>query len=271
MINNSFYLYPNLVNAYSIEFGFETTQRFRNVYQRNIKISRGVDNYLDFNIKNQDQKNIDITDDYLVLTILNPETQELLLRKDGIQTTDSSYVNGRVRFNITKTDVATIEPGYYQISLVKENRTYIDVDNYVVDSSIPFYINTNFDMLSTLEVLPGIDGEPKPSFVIEEFTEEWRTNLDEDPVYYSSIINANPELSTPSSIHTFAFYTTGYVGDVVIEASLDDGGSPKNWVEQLVFTPSETLEFKNVEGKFNYFRIKNSPTEGSLDKIIYRS
>ena len=271
MLNNSFYLYSNIINAYSSEYGFDTDQRFRNVYQRNIKVSRGVDNYLDFNIKNQDQKNIDITDDYLVLNILSPETQELIIQKEGSQVTDSSYVNGRVRFNISKSDLDNIEPGFYQISLIKENRTYLDVDNYIVDSSTAYFINTNFDTMTTLEVMSGIIGEPKPSFVIDEFTKEWQAVDDEPEVYYSSIIDAKPETSYVTSIHTFAFYSTNYTGDVTIETSLDEGGSPKNWIEQTVFTPTDPIEYKNVEGKFNYFRIKYSPTEGTLDKIVYRS
>lgn len=270
MISNSFYLYPKVINAYSLEYGMDTIQRFRNVYQRNFKLSRGVNNVLDFNIKNQDQKNISVVDDYFVFSLLNYETQELLLQVDGIDSTDSSFQAGKVRVNLSATDLENIEPGFYKFTLVKETRNYVG-DNYEVTDSNVLYIDTDFNTFSTIEILPGIFGEPVDSFVIDEFTREFNTDDDIPDIFYSSLIDAKPEVSRPSSVHTLAIYTTDYTGSINIQGSLDEGGNPKNWVDLIEYTPAENVEYKNVIGKYNFLRVKHSPTNGTLDKLVYRS
>ena len=52
---NPSYLYSNRVDVYT-NLGTWTTARYRKVYQRNLKLYRGVDNRLDFQIKNGDER-----------------------------------------------------------------------------------------------------------------------------------------------------------------------------------------------------------------------
>ena len=55
----STYLYPNRIELLADLAGF--TVEYTNVYQRNIKIYNGIDNVLEFDIKNADQKRIDLS------------------------------------------------------------------------------------------------------------------------------------------------------------------------------------------------------------------
>ena len=257
-----------MISAYSLEDGLTTNQRFRQVYQRTFKIYRGVDNILDFMVRNQDQKTIVIADRYAVLNILNNETRELILSKEG--EFDGSSV-GKVRFTLSESELLDIEPGYYKFTLRLEDRTYIDSVDYVVNSSTLLYVDSQFSADSTIEILGDISGEPKDSLEIKEFTREWNADANEDDVFYSSIIDAKPEISRPSSIHTFAFYSSSYDGSVKIQGNLDPGSSPTNWVDLLEFTPSSNVEYKNITGKYNWLRIQHQPSQGTLDKILYRS
>ena len=52
------YLYPNRIIVTADLAGFTT--EYKNVYQRNVKIYNGVDNVIEFDIKNADQKRIDL-------------------------------------------------------------------------------------------------------------------------------------------------------------------------------------------------------------------
>ena len=54
----SSYLYPNRVELLANLAGF--TVEYTNVYQRNVKIYNGIDNTIEFDIKNADQKRIDL-------------------------------------------------------------------------------------------------------------------------------------------------------------------------------------------------------------------
>ena len=100
--------------------------------------------------------------------------------------------------------------------------------------------------------------------------------LIEDLTYISSIINAQPQLSTTQSLHTFQVYLTNYSGTVTIEGSIDEqGASPKNWqtIQTLTLLNSTSNAYRNIVGKYTWFRIKHIPTLGTLgtvDKILYR-
>ena len=52
------YLYPNRVQILADLTSFNV--EYTNVYQRNVKIYNGIDNVLEFDIKNADQKRLDL-------------------------------------------------------------------------------------------------------------------------------------------------------------------------------------------------------------------
>lgn len=56
----STYLYPNRIELLADLAGFPV--EYTNVYQRTVKIYNGIDNTIEFDIKNADQKRIDLDD-----------------------------------------------------------------------------------------------------------------------------------------------------------------------------------------------------------------
>ena len=77
----SVYLYPNNIDVFT-NVGAWTTERYRKVYQRNIKVYGGMDNRIKVQVKNADQKSLNITGSTVVFTIVGRDTQELILEKD---------------------------------------------------------------------------------------------------------------------------------------------------------------------------------------------
>ena len=81
----STYLYPNRIQLLADLAGFNT--EYTNVYQRNIKIYQGINNTLEFEFKNADQKRISITP-YSTLTLMvldqsgNEAFQEVITQAD---------------------------------------------------------------------------------------------------------------------------------------------------------------------------------------------
>jgi hypothetical protein len=58
---------------------------------------------------------------------------------------------------------------------------------------------------------------------------------------------------------------------VIIQGSIDDGATPKNWVDVSTQTiTNSNVKYSNVVGKWNFFRIKHLPTTGTVDKVLYR-
>ncbi len=70
------YLYRQKVPCQIVEL-LDTNRRTVSVYNRNIKAYRGVANKLLIEVKNQDQKAINISDRTIKLNILNPETNSV--------------------------------------------------------------------------------------------------------------------------------------------------------------------------------------------------
>lgn len=271
MITNSFYLYPNVTDVYNNVEAINILERFRKVYQRTQKVYRGSNNRLDFQIRNADQKPVDVTGTSLVFTLFNNETQEQLIKKDCIDLDDSSFLRGRVSVTLTEADLRAVEKGFYKFTLTQETRTVVSNDEYQVSNRVPMYVDSQYGAYGTLEVYGDVYGEPIDSVVIDEFLEVFRSVATEQLTFESSIIDARPQLSNPFSLHTFAFYTNNYQGQVFIEGSLSNGASPKIWSTIETVNPSSDLQYVNITGKYNWFRIKHQPTSGTLDKVVYRN
>jgi hypothetical protein len=268
------YLYPNVIMAYTNALD-SLSGGFRKVYQRTLKIYRGTDNKLDLQVRNGDQKAIDISGNYLVFNLFSRETQELLLKKDCIETNDSSLSKGKISVLLTESELADIEPSFYNFTVHIETRETIGVSEYRVISRTPLYVDSQFGAIGTIDIRGEIDGLPKDSNEYIAF-KKYVDFTNQDTWYTSSIIDANRSLSTSSSQHTFQFYTNDLIGNIEIQASLEKGASPNTWttVKEIVRGDSsgsfDKTFYENIEGKFSFFRIKYTPISGTIDKILYR-
>jgi len=251
------YLYPNKIDVFTNSISVWKTERFRQVYQRNLKIYRGVDNRIDIQVKNLDQKPYDITGFVVLLNIVEPETQELLLQKEC---ETKSLSQGKIYVSLSAEDLLLINPGQYQYSLIKETRNSIDSTDYTVLSREAMYLDSQYGVTSTVEVYGNVYGEPKPSLVIKEFREDIDQDLNTTAIYYSSLIDAKPQLSTESTVHTFRFYMTDYNGEVIIQGSQNEGANPFDWDDVATYdVTSSDLQYATVTGKYAWLRIKHTP------------
>ena len=269
----SVYLYQNKIDVFTNASADWKTERYRRVYNRNIKIYRGVDNRIDIQIRNSDEKAASATGSTLVFNLVERESQTLVAKKDCV-TIDAT--KGKFYVVLTEADMINIETGYYQYSIYKELRTDNGDNTHLVTSRTPMYIDAQYDTLAALEVLESGQGDVQPSTVVKAF--EYHKSYSEpfDSYYTSGIIDAQPQISTPQSLHTFQLYFTNYSGVVKIQGSIEEGATPKTWVDLTTLTLSAaTAEYRNITGKYNWFRIKHTPNKlitnpGTVDKILYR-
>ena len=286
MYLTSVYLYPNTIDVFTNTV-VASQERFRKVYNRNLKIYRSADNRIEVRVKNGDQRAANIGDRALVFTLVALDTQKLVLKKDCVV---RDTQQGIAFVDLTKDDLLKLEEGFYQYNLSLESRDILESSNldYRVVEKKPLYVDSQFGAVSNVEVVGDVNGEAKPSVEILEFTYVNPIGLSEpEPTFFfSSIMDASPLTSTPQSLHTFQFYLTDYTGKVDIEASLDpQGASPKTWTVVSSFELEEETTgtvYENVVGKYNWFRIRHFPTNielprdnpivipGTVDKVLYR-
>lgn len=253
----SVYLYPNKIDVFTNSISEWKSERFRQVYQRNLKIYRGVDNRIDIHVKTSDQKPQNVTGYNFVLAIVEPETQELLLQKDC----DARSLSlGKISATITADDLLSINPGYYRYSVIKETRVIIDSTEYEVTNKEILYLDSQYGTQATIEIYGNVYGETKPSLVIKEFREDVSYETDIPTCYYSSIIDAKPQLSTEETMHTFRFYMTDYNGEVIIQGSQSEGANPQVWTDIAIYdVVGSDLQYTTILGKYNWLRIKHTP------------
>lgn len=268
---NSVYLYPNLHDIYFNINSEWPIERYHRVYAKNIKIHRGLDNRLDFQVKNSDQKKQDVSGLAPVLLIISRESQKKILEKD-LSYLDNDATTGRVFGTVTETELESIEPGFYQYSVIFETRV-ADGANYRVTERKPGFVDSQHGATGVIEVIRNVFGAAKESVEIKNFTEIRPSSVGEDEPtsFISSLIDAQYQLTDSQSLHSMAFYMDTYTGTVTLEGSLDEGADPSVWstIEETTYTNAGTSSI-NIEGKWKWFRITHVPTSGSLDKILYR-
>jgi len=266
----SVYLYRNKIDAYT---NADRAERFRKVYNRNTKVYRGVDNRLDLQIKNSDQKPYNIGNSSVVFTLVD-RSGKSALRKDCNKIDVS---RGRLNVFITSDELLDLEEAYYDYALILEQRNLIDQDNYTTVSSSPLYIDSNYGAIGTIEVVGDVNGTVQNSKIIDKFSYTNPSTLGEPEAkfYISSLIDARENLTVPQTLHTFQIYPKeNYSGLVKIQASLDENNDPKNWIDvkddddvdaNIVLDDQSTPIYKNITGKFRWFRIYHEPDSAILN------
>jgi hypothetical protein len=267
---NSVYLYPNKIDVFTNALASWQTERYRRVYNRNLKIYRSVDNRIDLQVRNSDQKAADITGSTLVFNMITREGKDLVLSKDC---TTSSASGGKVSVTLTKEELLDLESGFYNYSIVQEIRETINSTEYRVTARTPMFQDAQYGAIGTVEVSGDVLGETEESFEITKFEYINPASTGQtDPRYYtSSLIDALGHTQTASSLHTFQIYSTNYTGTVKIQGSLSEGGTPHVWTDiETVSLSGASQTYRNVTGKYNFFRVRHFPTSGTVDKILYR-
>jgi len=244
------YLYSNRVDVYT-NLGSWTIERYQKVYQRNLKLYRGVDNRLDFQIRNGQEKAQPIPNLSVVFNLVGVESKELVVQKD-CTIVDADL--GRVFVMLAESDMEGILAGHYNYSLFTQNSAGVKT---VV------YGDSQYGATGTVDVFGYAFGEPLPSA-----ESPLRDGVDPR---VTDEFDAKPSFNSNAGLHTFAFYTTDYIGTIELQATMEEE-SGDNWVTlETVNLDNQPISYKNVTGVWSRLRVKEtSVTEGTLDNVLYR-
>ena len=263
---NPVYLYSNKVDVFTEQLATWTTERYRKVYNRNLKIYKSVDNRIDIQVRNSDQKTMNITGSTLVFNLVVRDTQDSVFKKDFIS---QDLNTGKVTITLTEEELYDLDPGFYQYSIIKEVRETINNSEHTVTSRLPLYVDSQYGVLANIEILGDVGGTVSQSQTINEFKLVDPTTSGESsppPYFLSTAVDANLNKATANSLHTFQFYFDGYDGTVIIQGNLDtQGATPRQttWSDLLTFIPDTDIMYKNIVGKYNWFRIKHEPQKST--------
>ena len=143
MITVKAYLYPNLAEVQVFDPAIFTT-RNRQVYSRPIKVYQGVDNPVQVIVRNQDQKNINLTG-YTVQASIQDPTNQVTIETYAV--TFANIAVGQGTFTLDKGTINTLENRFYKLTF----KTIKTSDN----TEQPVYIDDNYGVPLDLEILPA--------------------------------------------------------------------------------------------------------------------
>ena len=271
-----YYLLKNRLTVVSNDTGFIT--EYRKVYQQRLKLYKGIDNPIQIEVKNADQKRVDIRG-YSPIVKIFDVNQRLLFTKSGTinMSTPSIYT-----VTFSESDLNMILPQTVTMA------TYLS-------STQPLYSGTQYDIGVDVEILDGFND--LNSQITGKGQELTVFNIDYGTAaYYSEIVpfssDINYEITDDSAKVTPVTYITGtYSGIIVIEGTNTQStaiGDIWTTIRQDAVGANQTINI-DLTGNYLYIRFKfqryagdttfsgnynaqgyygNYDSAGMLDKII---
>lgn len=280
-----------IYDAYSYNQCFELTQLDSGIFCKKvnyamsnkfIKLHKGVDNQVQFRIRDTDLKPVDVSNSTVMCRIYDLSSREKVLERYA----EPGSKCGWLTLTVFEGDLVNVKSGFYKLVLVKENtQESYQEDHY---NLTPFYSDTGRNIDFDVEVTDQAMVEPFPSIVIphEKFVthnEDYR-NL----AYYTSAIPCNAIRNHLNSVHSFALYMESFTGKVEILGSLDiqPPQSLRDYFQIKVTPYSDTLEFTGCTGvdafsfecNLTWVKFRIIPTLdpdmkplGKISQIVWRS
>lgn len=260
MLKQPAYLYKNIQYLYT---DLVTTKTgYRKMYAKTLKLYKGIDNSFELKLLNGDQKALDVVGYTVFWQLLDRDTAELkYITSKEVEGIDNSLIS----ITIPQGDLEAIRSGYYTYSTYLVSPT---------GTKKILYGDSQYGASVAVEVINNSFPQIYASQEIVEFIPSPDLG---DTVLYTSAINARPELNNNNTMHTCTIYSTGFVGSVEIQATLENSvGSITNWavIETIDVAMFDTLNYKNFTGVYTFIRFRIVPdvsNTGTVDKILYRS
>ena len=232
-------------------------RKYMPVYAKPLTLHKGVDNKIQFQFLNQEQKPVDITGKEITCRILNYDGTEILISK----ALDLDYaLTGIASLNLNAADIENIDPqkAYYSLEIpvgafdypvfVDSNAGARGVMN-IVDSVLPSFVPSSLITIPTGQPFPNISNS------------SGNTNV----IYYTSVINTedNPILTIQTK------YEDYYGNVAILGSTIVDGDWYVIQTDDELDNVSETRGY-TVRGFHPYVKVQFSSNAGAVTNILAR-
>ena len=260
----SSYLYSNRV-VVNLDLASSPLE-WRIVYQKKLKIYKGFENVVELDIKNSDQKRIDVSDLTLQCVVMDTLGQE-------IHTADVTHSDtpGLATFTIPATALAPVSPQFLRYTV------YILNDD---DTKSPIYGDTQFGITGMIDYIG--DALPRALLpkVLSNFTYLHDTATSVQTFYSDSVEINPPNDITSTPVLTLDFVANALAAEVKVQMTKDPVVSTATvWTTLETFTITTststlTKTYDNADGfdneagwlRVTYVRATNNT--GKFDKVL---
>lgn len=245
------YLYPNRVLLLADLAGFTVENRV--VYQRTVKIYQGVDNVIEFDVQNADQKRLELVTSPVITDLYMNVMDESgkALPNSPYAITPNSSIKGIASATIPSADLEGLTAQLLRYSVTATKGT----------NTIPLYNDSQFGAVGTLELNTNAMPTTRPAKVYKDFVGE--IDFIGNVIYHTSAIPAKFYEAVPTTQINFSIQLKDFTGTVYLEATEDMTVSVESWrksprIQSTTINQSSNgvVTFNNVDiGNYNYFRI----------------
>ena len=227
-------------------------RRYQTVYAKTLKLHKGVDNRLQFQLINQDQKPINVTGKELSFRIISDDGTKLLFSK---MLTNVVALNGIVQLDTINTDLIDIQSQYCHYS--------IEISDNTTDFAV--FVDHNSDARGKLQIVDSVMPNFTSSNLINIPNHQLPVTGGPAITYYSSIFSAREGFNI-----TAQMYFDNYSGTVQIQGSTV---ADVDWYDintPTTYTNKIDCGSFNITGFHPYMRVKFVSTGGDATQIYTR-
>jgi hypothetical protein len=205
------------------------------------KLYKGVTNTIDFVIRNNERRPINLVGVTLQATIQSQLTNEIVLTKIVDITV---AIQGKARLTLDPGEVEDLQAGYYNYSIQNTNVNGI---------SQLYYTDINQKGMGVFELFDGVLNTMVPATHIDaaQFTATPIGNA-EDIMFVTGAYPGDAQTQRANGTHTVAVYQTRFLGQFWVQASLTNNSPmPSEWFFvplQPGPDPSYTFDSSNNQG-----------------------
>jgi hypothetical protein len=244
--------------------------------QYNAKIYKGATNTIDFVVRNNDRKSVNLVGYQITALIQRVESPEILLEKT-VNPTDET--DGKAQLVLDQYDIQDWYGGFYRYSIRLTD----------VNSRQEFlYTDINRSTTGTFELIEGMSVSISPPVQIlnSQFVPAG-AGYDQTTTYWTTgAITGNAQNMKASGLNTLAVYTTNFIGQFWVQASImSSTPTDMDWStvqltqDSSIFYYTVNLSSLKIQsftfaGNYYWVRFLYKPDRintGTLDKILYKN
>ena len=183
------------------------------------KLYKGVTNTIDFVVRNNERRPINLVGVELEAVISTRATNEIVLKK-RVEVTVA--IQGKARLILDPGEVEDLDAGYYNYSIVNTN---------VNGVNRLYYTDINQSSVGHFELFDGVlrSMVPATEILAAQFTKTPIGNND-DVMFVTGALPGDAQSQRANGMHTVAVYQTKFLGKFFIQASLSNNDPmPSEW------------------------------------------
>lgn len=225
-------------------------RRYNTVYAKNLTFHKGVDNVIQFQFLNQEQKPVDVTGKDITVRIISDDGTRILIKTSLYPVLP---LTGIMELRIIASELESISAQKARYSLE------IPVGQF----SVPVFVGGDAGAKGVIDILDGILPKHTPAMEVGIASHAQPNN--NTVVYYSDVINTgySPVLSIQA-------YYTGFSGAVKVQGSTVPNSDWYDIGSASTYLETTESDVYTINGYHPYVRLEFTSTLGNVSKILAR-